>query len=274
MSKRAVPFRLILPGTATAPVGEDGDAWANAEVLFVLSIGTMGSGEINPAKVLRVVTGSDGRATPYLLVTEDAALASYWIVRFPDGREWSFTVPSGDVPIDLDGLILIGVAEANPPEESLITWIEDNIGPIYPPGEQDYQVFGVVDGVKGWYEPEQLLMATLEDVAAVWTIINEQVLPALLPPGGTTGQKVGKESDDDFDVEWQTDGGGTGGFHYEHNQEIAASVWNIAHGGGTYPSVTVVDTDGKTIEGDVQFIDNDNVQVAFSAAFSGRAYLN
>lgn len=52
------------------------------------------------------------------------------------------------------------------------------------------------------------------------------------------------------------------------------STWNITHNLNKYPSVTVVDSGENTVIGDVKYIDNNNIQIIFSASFSGNAYLN
>lgn len=61
---------------------------------------------------------------------------------------------------------------------------------------------------------------------------------------------------------------------YVHTQIAASAVWSIAHGLGTYPSVTVIDSGESVVIGDVQYIDNNNLIITFSAAFGGKAYLN
>jgi hypothetical protein len=57
-------------------------------------------------------------------------------------------------------------------------------------------------------------------------------------------------------------------------QSSPSSTWTIAHGLDRYPSVTVVDSTDREVEGDVQYIDANNLIVSFSAPFSGVAYLN
>ena len=61
---------------------------------------------------------------------------------------------------------------------------------------------------------------------------------------------------------------------YRHNQISAQSTWTIQHNLSKYPSVTVVDSSGEVVGGDVLYLDNNSVQVKFSGAFSGKAYLN
>jgi hypothetical protein len=61
---------------------------------------------------------------------------------------------------------------------------------------------------------------------------------------------------------------------YLHNQSTTSDIWNIEHNLDKYPSVTVVDSGGSVVEGEVDYIDRNNITLAFSGAFSGRAYLN
>ena len=61
---------------------------------------------------------------------------------------------------------------------------------------------------------------------------------------------------------------------YIHNQGEAASVWTIHHDLNAYPSVTVVDSAGSEVYGDVFYVNKTDITVTFSAPFSGKAYLN
>lgn len=67
---------------------------------------------------------------------------------------------------------------------------------------------------------------------------------------------------------------GTDDAFYLHDQMIAASTWNITHNLDKYPSVTVVTSAGDEVEGDVTYPSINTVQINFSAAFGGKAYLN
>ena len=57
-------------------------------------------------------------------------------------------------------------------------------------------------------------------------------------------------------------------------QGVAATTWNIQHNLSKFPSVSVVNNNNIVINGEVTYIDNNNVQLNFSAGFSGKAYLN
>ena len=61
---------------------------------------------------------------------------------------------------------------------------------------------------------------------------------------------------------------------YTHTQGSAATSWTIAHNLGYYPNVSIVDSSGNVVIGDVQHSSNNQVVVSFSGAFSGSAYLS
>lgn len=70
-------------------------------------------------------------------------------------------------------------------------------------------------------------------------------------------------------------GGGTGDdLTYVHNQIVPSSTWVITHNLNKFPSVTIVDSAGTVVIGDVTHNSNDQVTVTFNSAFAGRAYLN
>ena len=61
---------------------------------------------------------------------------------------------------------------------------------------------------------------------------------------------------------------------YVHIQSVPASVWNITHGLGFTPNITVVDTAGTVVEGSYNYPNASTVVLTFIGAFSGRAYLS
>ena len=66
----------------------------------------------------------------------------------------------------------------------------------------------------------------------------------------------------------------TGAPTFIFTQGVAATTWDITHNLGKFPSVSVVNNNDIVINGEVTYIDNNNVQLNFSAGFSGKAYLN
>ena len=58
------------------------------------------------------------------------------------------------------------------------------------------------------------------------------------------------------------------------NQAVASTQWDIQHNLGKFPSVSVINNNNVVINGEVKYIDNNNIQLNFSAGFSGKAYLN
>ena len=58
------------------------------------------------------------------------------------------------------------------------------------------------------------------------------------------------------------------------NQAVSATTWNIAHNLGKFPSITVVDTGNTAVNGQYDYIDDNNIVLTFTAPFAGKAYLN
>ena len=58
-----------------------------------------------------------------------------------------------------------------------------------------------------------------------------------------------------------------------HTQGAASSVWTINHTLGGFPSVMVVDSARTVVTGEVSYINNLQIVVNFTSAFSGYAYL-
>lgn len=62
--------------------------------------------------------------------------------------------------------------------------------------------------------------------------------------------------------------------YYVHQQMQASDCWIIGHNLGKRPAVTVVDSAGGVVVGDVTYFSDIALQVRFASAFAGVAYLN
>ena len=61
---------------------------------------------------------------------------------------------------------------------------------------------------------------------------------------------------------------------YEHTQGVTSDSWIIAHNLGFKPNVTVVDSAGNIVEGEIAYTNSNSLTVSFSSAFSGKAYIS
>lgn len=61
---------------------------------------------------------------------------------------------------------------------------------------------------------------------------------------------------------------------YAHNQGTSSATWTINHNLDFYPNVTVVDSAGTIVEGEISYTSRNQIVLTFSAAFSGKAYLS
>lgn len=62
--------------------------------------------------------------------------------------------------------------------------------------------------------------------------------------------------------------------NFEFVQSTPSASWNINHNLDKRPSITIIDSGNNQVIGDIIYVDNDNVTINFSAAFSGTATLN
>jgi hypothetical protein len=62
--------------------------------------------------------------------------------------------------------------------------------------------------------------------------------------------------------------------HYTYNQNSASAQWTITHNLGKNPSISVVDSAGTEVIGQVYYVSLNQLIVYFTEPFSGKAYLN
>lgn len=68
---------------------------------------------------------------------------------------------------------------------------------------------------------------------------------------------------------------GTGGdLTYVHTQGVASTTWTVNHNLGKYPTVTIMDSAGDEVEGDISYVSANTLTLTFHAAMGGVAYLN
>lgn len=62
--------------------------------------------------------------------------------------------------------------------------------------------------------------------------------------------------------------------YFLHDQAIPEMDWVVQHNLNKYPSVSIVDSSGDQVEGEVHYDGVNALHVKFSAPFAGRAYIN
>jgi hypothetical protein len=65
---------------------------------------------------------------------------------------------------------------------------------------------------------------------------------------------------------------GPAGGAYVHNQGAPATTWVVVHNLGYKPNITVEDSSGTTVEGELVHDNANQATLTFSAAFAGVAY--
>ena len=57
-------------------------------------------------------------------------------------------------------------------------------------------------------------------------------------------------------------------------QQSASDTWTVVHNLGKYPSITVVDSAGTVVTGEIVLQTTEQAVISFNGAFSGKAYCN
>ena len=127
-----------------------------------------------------------------------------------------------------------------------------------------------------WYMGDQITIIdddtgiTLSDyVVEIEETVDEsgyEVIPTLGVPEGTIGS--GSVSGG------SSGSGGSGDRTYTFTKLTPDITWRINHNLDKYPSVTIVDSAGTVVFGDIEYIDRNSLTVTFTAGFAGQAYLN
>lgn len=77
------------------------------------------------------------------------------------------------------------------------------------------------------------------------------------------------------EAEWLESLKGSGGDkHYTHNQGTASDVWEVTHDLGKEPAVTIIDSAGTEVIGEVEHVSLNKCILRFEGAFSGKAIFN
>jgi len=61
---------------------------------------------------------------------------------------------------------------------------------------------------------------------------------------------------------------------FTFTQSVASSTWSVTHNLDKFPSVSVVDSGKTAVVGSVEYINENELTITFSAPFSGYAYMN
>ena len=87
---------------------------------------------------------------------------------------------------------------------------------------------------------------------------NKPLINGVILAGNKTGAELGIVNDKNF----------------VYVQATSSNIWEITHNLNKYPAVTVVDSGGSVVVGEIVYIDKNNIRITFASAFSGKAYFN
>lgn len=123
------------------------------------------------------------------------------------------------------------------------------------------------------------LVVKYPDEAATFTVRCGALIPLatgqVVRVGGQMGDRHVEDiiGDASFDGDPISGGGGGGSTRFEYQQTTPASQWTISHSLSGYPLVSVTDSAGTQIFGDVTYPSTSQVILNFTAPFTGVASL-
>ena len=112
---------------------------------------------------------------------------------------------------------------------------------------------------------QEVVEVSEDHIVVVEEEIHTTITEGIQGPPGIRGQQGDKGERGDP---------GLAGVSYVHAQATPALEWVIVHNLGRYPSITVVDSAGTTVEGKEDYVSANEIRLQFAAAFAGNAYLN
>ena len=116
-----------------------------------------------------------------------------------------------------------------------------------------------------------------EDGAQVTIEVTEQAVEILEHPStlqGPPGPQGEKGDTGEQGPQGEVGPAGEGDLNFTYDQTTPSAEWTITHNLGKFPSVSVADSSGNQWQTEVEYVDQNTCIVRFSAAFSGKAYLN
>ena len=117
--------------------------------------------------------------------------------------------------------------------------------------------------------------AESENVGVVTSVLRgEKGDPGVSLQYEWLGSRLGIKTDTESDFTYVDLAAASGDIAYVHHQTSASLEWQIRHNLGKYPSVTVVDSAGTVVVGDITYLDTEELVIHFTSEFSGKAFLN
>lgn len=146
-----------------------------------------------------------------------------------------------------------------------------------------------LDGVVG--EEGQLYIKTTDGTAYIWkddnfiemesssieelknrVTANEEEIAVHTQEIGSNSQQITTNTEKIAELEVEIKEGADK--NYIHKQQSASDTWTIVHNLGKFPSITVVDSAGTVVTGEIVLQTTEQAVISFNGAFSGKAYCN
>ena len=144
--------------------------------------------------------------------------------------------------------------------------------------QASYQQISFVDSIVGLTGEEDRLYINKTDGTAYLWKNNEFVemesssIDDLKGRVTTTEQEIATHTEQITELTEEVIKGADKNFIFK--QQSASDTWTVVHNLGKYPSITVVDSAGTVVTGEIVLQTTEQAVISFNGAFSGKAYCN
>jgi hypothetical protein len=124
-----------------------------------------------------------------------------------------------------------------------------------------------LEGLYMWQQDHWVRVgASIEDVEDWNQAYDDSVVGFTVNQGADTTFTIQRRNSADITATYKSG--------YEFNQNSPSNTWVITHNLNKRPSVTVIDSAGSEVEGEVTINSLNQITIVFCSAFSGKALLN
>ena len=144
--------------------------------------------------------------------------------------------------------------------------------------QASYQQISFVDSIVGLTgEEDQLYINKTDGTAYLWknnefVEMESSSIDDLKGRVTTTEQEIATHTEQITELTEEVIKGADKNFVFK--QQSASDTWTVVHNLGKYPSITVVDSAGTVVTGEIVLQTTEQAVISFNGAFSGKAYCN
>lgn len=141
-------------------------------------------------------------------------------------------------------------------------------------GEEGQLYIKITDGTAYIWQDNQFMEMESSSIEELKNRVaaNEEEIAVHTQEISSNSQRITTNTEKITELEAEVEKGADK--NYIHKQQSASDTWTIVHNLGKFPSITVVDSAGTVVTGEIVLQTTEQAVISFNGAFSGKAYCN